>query len=259
MNTLARLLEHEQYDQWVGMDNILDTILPPSSRRSALDADIGVADYRFCRTLGEIRGRLGLLSDGGRPTFVYSLPQDIHVSVITREGAAPVDSESYGPFYPPYASRIRRFDACFGEFIDDLKARGLFERSIVIVTSDHGDSLGEQGRMGHAYTIFPEIIQVPLIVHLPSALSADPSRGYVGSGVHHGYHANAVRAAWPCAAAAGPVLRPPAVSPEGGAGTTASDGIRVRRLELWECVRRAARRCPSFVRDRRYRPSRVFV
>jgi arylsulfatase A-like enzyme len=83
-----------------------------------------------------------------------------------------VDSESYGPFYPPYASRIRRFDACFGAFIDDLKARGLFDRSIVIVTSDHGDSLGEQGRMGHAYTIFPEIIQVPLIVHLPSALSA---------------------------------------------------------------------------------------
>src|SRR5207344_1742800 len=44
MNTLARLLEHEQYDQWVGMDNILDTILPPSDRRAALDAGIGVAD-----------------------------------------------------------------------------------------------------------------------------------------------------------------------------------------------------------------------
>jgi hypothetical protein len=172
MNSLAKLLEHEQYDQWIGMDNILDVILPPSPLRIALDANTGVADYRFCRTLGEIRGRLGSLTAAGRPTFVYSLPQDIHVSVITREGAAPVDSGSYGAFYPPYASRIRRFDACFGEFIDDLKARGLFERSIVIVTSDHGDSLGEQGRMGHAYTIFPEILQVPLIVHLPSDLSA---------------------------------------------------------------------------------------
>ena len=171
MNTLARLLDHEQYDEWIGMDNILDTILPPSARRSALDANRGVADYRFCRTLGEIRGRLSALTNE-HPTFVYSLPQDIHVSVITREGATPVDSEPYGAFYPPYASRIRRFDACFGEFIDDLKAQGLFDRSIVIVTSDHGDSLGEQGRMGHAYTIFPEIIQVPLIVHLPSALSA---------------------------------------------------------------------------------------
>ena len=50
---------------------------------------------------------------------------------------------------------------------------------MIILTSDHGDSLGEEGRMGHAYTIFPEIIQVPLLVHLPVALrstfSAEPS------------------------------------------------------------------------------------
>jgi membrane-anchored protein YejM (alkaline phosphatase superfamily) len=70
-----------------------------------------------------------------------------------------VDKESYGAFYAPYASRLRRIDTCCGEFIADLKARGLFDRSIVILTADHGDSLGEQGRMGHAYTIFPEILQ----------------------------------------------------------------------------------------------------
>ncbi len=169
MNTLARLLEHEQYAQWISMDNILDVILPPSGRRSPLDADVQVADFRLCRTLGEIRGRLDRLKPDGRPVFAYSLPQDIHIATITREGAAPVDGSSYGAFYAPYASRVRRLDACFGEFIDDLKSRGLFDRSLIVVTADHGDSLGEQGRMGHAYTIFPEILQVPLIVHLPSA------------------------------------------------------------------------------------------
>ena len=178
MNTLAKLLEHEQYAQWISMDNILDVILPPSARREPLDADVQVADFRLCRTLGEIRGRLDRLKASGQPTFVYSLPQDVHVAAITREGAAPIDSASYGTFYAPYASRVRRLDACFGEFIDDLKSHGLYEQSLVIVTADHGDSLGEQGRMGHAYTIFPEILQVPLIVHLPSAwtgLRADPS------------------------------------------------------------------------------------
>ncbi len=128
-----------------------------------------MADFRLCRTLGEIRGRLDRLKDSGEPTFVYSLPQDVHVAAITREGAASIDSASYGTFYAPYASRVRRLDACFGEFIDDLKAHDLYEQSLVVVTADHGDSLGEQGRMGHAYTIFPEILQVPLIVHLPSA------------------------------------------------------------------------------------------
>ena len=63
MNTLAKLLEHEQYAQWISMDNILDVILPPSARREPLDADVQVADFRLCRTLGEIRGR----SIGWRP------------------------------------------------------------------------------------------------------------------------------------------------------------------------------------------------
>jgi arylsulfatase A-like enzyme len=110
---------------------------------------------------------------------VYSLPQDVHISSITREGSTPIDAGEYGGFNAAYASRVARLDACFGEFIDDLKARGLYDQSVVILTSDHGDSLGEEGRMGHAYTIFPEIIQVPLLVHLPAALrpdfSADPS------------------------------------------------------------------------------------
>ena len=173
MNTLARLLEHEQYAQWISMDNILDVILPPSGRRAALDAAIEVANFRLCHTLGEIRGRLDRLEGpADLRAFVYSLPQDVHVSAITREGAAPIDSASYGTFYAPYASRVRRLDTCFGEFIDDLKGHGLYDQSLVVVTADHGDSLGEQGRMGHAYTIFPEILQVPLIVHLPSAWAA---------------------------------------------------------------------------------------
>ncbi len=96
MNTLARLLEHEQYAQWISMDNILDVILPPSTLRSPLDADVQVADFRLCRTLGEIRGRLDRLKAGGPPAFVYSLPQDVHIAAITREGAAPVDDARTG-------------------------------------------------------------------------------------------------------------------------------------------------------------------
>src|SRR4029453_12515772 len=108
-----------------------------------------------------------------------SLPQDVHISTITREGSKPVDNQNYESFNAAYASRVRRLDGCFGEFIDDLKARGLYDDSIVVLTSDHGDSLGEDGRMGHAYTVFPEVIQVPLFVHLPTSLttsfSADPA------------------------------------------------------------------------------------
>ena len=40
------------------------------------------------------------------------------------------------------------------------------------LAADHGDSLGEEGRWGHAYTLYPEIVRVPLIVHLPERLRA---------------------------------------------------------------------------------------
>jgi phosphoglycerol transferase MdoB-like AlkP superfamily enzyme len=72
----------------------------------------------------------------------------VHISAITRGGAATIDSTPHGTFYAPYASRGRRLDACFGAFIDDLKAHALYGQSLVIVTADHGDSFGEQRPMG---------------------------------------------------------------------------------------------------------------
>ena len=170
MNALARLLAHEQYAEWISMDNILDVILPATPALAPLDRGVPVRDFRLCRTLDEIRSRLRDRPVEGPPVFAYSLPQDLHVSVITREGAGSVDADRYDGFYAPVASRVRRFDACFGAFVDDLRARGTFDRSIVIVTADHGDSLGEEGRMGHAYTLYPEIARVPLIVHVPATL-----------------------------------------------------------------------------------------
>jgi len=169
MNSLDKLLTHERYAQWIGMDNIMEAILPASHSRERLDPGVAVKDFRMCDTLAGIRGRLpGRPLDA--PVFVYSLPQDLHVSVIAREGVSSADGASYEGFYAPVASRVARLDACLGEFVSDLKMQGLYDESIIIITSDHGDSLGEDGRMGHAYSLHPEVVRVPLIVHLPSAL-----------------------------------------------------------------------------------------
>lgn len=170
MNALAKLLVHERYTQWLSMDNILDVIVPPTAAVDALDRGVPVKDFRFCRTADEIRSRLRAHVAGAAPVFAYSLPQDIHVSVISREGAQSIDGGSYDGFYAPVASRVRRLDACFNTFIADLKASGIYDNSVIILTADHGDSLGEDGRMGHAYTLFPEIVRVPLIVHVPAGL-----------------------------------------------------------------------------------------
>jgi arylsulfatase A-like enzyme len=103
-----------------------------------------------------------------RPVFGYSLPQDLHLSNIMT--ASVPAGESYPGFHAPYAARVRRLDRCFGAFVDFLKREQLYDRSVIVLTSDHGEMLGEAGRWGHAYYLFPEILRVPLIIHLPAGV-----------------------------------------------------------------------------------------
>ncbi len=115
--------------------------------------------------------------DDPRPTFFYTLPQNDHIAVASKRKVPP--GETYPGFFAPVASSVRYVDGCFGRFVDSLKRTGLYDRSIIVLTSDHGDSLGEGGRWGHGFFLYPEVMRVPLIIHLPSSLkarvSADPS------------------------------------------------------------------------------------
>lgn len=172
MNTLQKLMEAEGYQCLISMDTILNVILKPSPYIEDLtrDAEDKSNHIEFCSSLKSLQTRLDNRPANAPPVFAYTQPQNIHVSVITREGKTRIEDGDYGDFYAPYASRIKKFDDCFGQFIAYLKEHNLYDNSIVILTSDHGDSLGEEGRWGHAYTIFPEIIRIPLIIHLPESM-----------------------------------------------------------------------------------------
>jgi arylsulfatase A-like enzyme len=170
MNALGKLTETEQYRSYISMDPILRTVVKPTPDLVELDSTISGMDYRLCSSLEDLEAKLTQRGAGGAPVFAYTQPQDIHISIINREKNTVVDGGSYGGFYAPYASRVHRLDGCFGTFIDYLKARGLYDNSIVALTSDHGDSLGEDGRWGHAYALVPEVVRIPLIVHLPKQL-----------------------------------------------------------------------------------------
>jgi arylsulfatase A-like enzyme len=75
---------------------------------------------------------------------------------------------------PGFSSRVayevQQVDACLGTFLKELKKRNLYEDSIIIVTSDHGDATGELGRSSHSLWLYPEVMRVPLIVHLPASM-----------------------------------------------------------------------------------------
>jgi arylsulfatase A-like enzyme len=75
-----------------------------------------------------------------------------------------------------YDAAIRSMDGTFGELVDALHEAGLYDRSMIIFTSDHGEEYGERGRVAHHGTnLYDEAVRVPLIVKPPSALPWVPA------------------------------------------------------------------------------------
>jgi len=62
---------------------------------------------------------------------------------------------------------ITESDAFFATFINDLKKAGLYDRSAVVVVSDHGDEFWEHGGLGHGHSVYQELVHIPLIIRAP--------------------------------------------------------------------------------------------
>lgn len=89
--------------------------------------------------------------------------------------------ERYSPSLTPeqiqteieaYDGSISYVDDEIKNLFDELEARGLLDDTIVIVTSDHGESLGEHGLLQHSASLYLDEIHVPLIVWGPGYLPA---------------------------------------------------------------------------------------
>ena len=176
MNALGRLLEVAGYRFAMAPDSVVDhlRIAPPGAAVLAAGERQMTGD--FCTMLKDLERTLDSAPASPDPWFVYALPQNLHLAYVLRQPETP---DAFPGFHAPVAAQLRRLDACFGTFVTSLKARGLYDKSIIVITSDHGDSLGEDGRYGHFYAGFPEIFRIPLVMRLPPELAerwvADPT------------------------------------------------------------------------------------
>ncbi len=66
-----------------------------------------------------------------------------------------------------YDSAIRLIDHSIGTLMSELEARGLLANTVFIVTSDHGEHLGDHGLMGHGNSLYSQLILVPLLLAGP--------------------------------------------------------------------------------------------
>src|SRR6476646_2438598 len=89
----------------------------------------------------------------------------------------------YDPHYPyhppapyaaeyrdrPYDGEIAFADSQVGRLIHFLKSKGLYDNTMIVLSGDHGESLGEHGEKTHGFFIYNATLHVPFMIHLPGA------------------------------------------------------------------------------------------
>jgi arylsulfatase A-like enzyme len=148
-----------------------------------------------------VRRWWGRQRDPARPFFLFALYLDAHLPYRPPQGYAerllpapalaaarlanqdawaymagevamtPADFEGLRGLYDAEISYV---DEKIGELLDFLEASGGLDHTVVIVTADHGENIGDHGLMDHQYCVYDSLARVPLLVHYPEAFASGP-------------------------------------------------------------------------------------
>lgn len=167
VNGLEKLIQTDRYERFVTMDTVLRGLLQPQNTVYLDTAAPKWTDIDLCSTTAEAVDRINHRQDPSRPIFLFTQSQNVHVMTLAHTSALRPPKKNYAPFTGYYASELERLDGCFGNFIQKLKDMGLYDNSIVVFTSDHGEDLKTMGAERHAFSLKPDVIRIPLIIHVP--------------------------------------------------------------------------------------------
>jgi hypothetical protein len=144
-----------------------DLRLPPGDHVVSVKSILPLAVRRLRATLS--------LDDGGE--FFVEAPPGARDLVISNVGP---DDQIFGvelwahdlpdPATAParYRLEVEHADRAVGELLDEMEQRGLYEPALVLLTSGHGQALGEHGQVGEGLSLYDELLHVPWILKLPA-------------------------------------------------------------------------------------------
>ncbi len=176
VNSLLKLGKTDGYEMLVSRDHILRKLLTPEDGLVFLDNEKDFNEYEISSTLQQLEAHLDNRPDHQRPVLFYAQPMNIHVLGVNKLPQRTAGNWRHRPgFNDRVAFKLQQVDEFMGQFVAFLKARNLYEDSIIVITADHGDAFPALPgfglvRQGHSTILFPEIMRVPLIVHLPAEM-----------------------------------------------------------------------------------------
>ena len=142
-----------------GFDLYEDSFVDAASRPAFLEQErAGVETVRLATEW--------LAAADARPTFAWVHLYEPHFPYAPPE---PLASRFVGE---PYQGDVAAADAALAPLLEPVLAMGEGSDTLVILTSDHGESLGEHGEATHGIFAYEGVLRVPLILHQPRLLPA---------------------------------------------------------------------------------------
>lgn len=143
------------------------TRLAPGRTRFTVKSDVAMRVLRFGaqagkRPLNTVFER-GALREAGTH-FVIS---------VENPGTEPVDCTLDGWFHDAptlaesrkrYRHEIEEVDRAIGRLVEELQAKGVYDNTLIVLTSAHGLALGEHQHLGRGSSLFDEFLHVPLVI-----------------------------------------------------------------------------------------------
>jgi arylsulfatase A-like enzyme len=156
-------------------------------RRYGLDKGFDVYDSPFETVAGEIPNpysgrvrrdaalvtratRQWIEANRGAPVFAFLHLYDLHTPYSLPHVAG------IAPSVAGYDAELEHVDQVLGRLREALEHDGFWDKALVILLADHGESLGDHGETSHGYFIYESTMHVPLIIHWPATYSKYPAR-----------------------------------------------------------------------------------
>jgi arylsulfatase A-like enzyme/tetratricopeptide (TPR) repeat protein len=175
-NTLAARLRSEGYDTAAFVGSfVLDSRFGIDQGFSLYDDDLGLPSERdddgfvaqrrgdevLSRALDWLASRAP--RNEPRPFFAFVHFYDPHTPYDPPQPFAPASSDEA----LRYGGEVAFVDSLVGRLLDALAASGLDERTLVAITSDHGEMLGEHGELTHGFFLYEAALRIPLLLRYP--------------------------------------------------------------------------------------------
>jgi arylsulfatase A-like enzyme len=145
----------------------------------SIDTDAHQIHAAALAHLAAAKGRQFLYLHSLDPHHPYAPPESFARRFDRTSGGEPLDDsmpEVVARALDLYDAEIAYADQALGDFIEELKQRGIWDRTLFVLVSDHGEEFWDHESIRHGKTLFEEQIRVPLLIRLPRATDSSPGK-----------------------------------------------------------------------------------